>query len=92
MDLCSVRKELGAAESRSHLVLRALARCSFFQDEEDAKRGMYNWFAQSQRLLTPIRVLIGTGTLVLVPYLLLPLHEVRTAASASTTSIPGSAL
>jgi hypothetical protein len=30
------------------------------QDEEDAKGGMYNWFAQSQRLLTPFRMLLAT--------------------------------
>ena len=30
------------------------------QDEEDAKKGMYNWFAQSQRLLTGTRLALAT--------------------------------
>ena len=35
--------------------------CGFVaQDEEDAKAGMYNWFAQCQRLLTPLRLSIAT--------------------------------
>lgn len=46
------------------------------QDDEDAKRGLYNWMAQSQRLLTPIRLFVGTATMILVPYFLLPLEKV----------------
>jgi cobalamin synthase len=45
--------------------------CSLLQDDEDAKRGMYNWFAQSQALLTPPRLLLGTATAVAVPLALL---------------------
>lgn len=30
------------------------------QDAEDAKGGLYNWFARSQQLLTPWRLLLGT--------------------------------
>ena len=30
------------------------------QDEEDAKRGLYNWFARSQHLLTPFRIALST--------------------------------
>lgn len=41
------------------------------QDDEDAKQGLYNWFAQSQRLLTAPRLLIGTLTAALIPYLAL---------------------
>jgi cobalamin synthase len=41
------------------------------QDEEDAKQGLYNWLAQSTRLLTLPRLLFGTGTAVLVPVLAL---------------------
>lgn len=32
----------------------------FVQDEEDAKKGLYNWFARSQHLLTPFRILLST--------------------------------
>lgn len=32
--------------------------------------------AQSQRLLTPIRLFVGTATMILVPYFLLPLEKV----------------
>lgn len=45
--------------------------CTYIQDEEDAKKGLYNWFAQSQRLLTAPRLLFSTGTFVLVPLLVL---------------------
>jgi cobalamin synthase len=41
------------------------------QDEEDAKKGLYNWFAQSQRLLTVPRLVVATATAVLVPMALL---------------------
>eukprot|EP00873_Tetraselmis_striata_P005069 jgi/Tetstr1/425333/TSEL_015782.t1 len=34
--------------------------CHYLQDDEDAKRGMYNWFAQSQRLFSKPRLLLGT--------------------------------
>ncbi len=42
------------------------------QDEEDSKRHLYNWFAQSQRLLTPPRLLLATASTILVPLWLLP--------------------
>eukprot|EP00878_Enallax_costatus_P038458 GHUV01043697.1.p1 GENE.GHUV01043697.1~~GHUV01043697.1.p1 ORF type:complete len:179 (+),score=66.35 GHUV01043697.1:231-767(+) len=45
--------------------------CTYIQDEEDAKKGLYNWFAQSQRLLTAPRLLFSTATAALVPLLLL---------------------
>lgn len=32
----------------------------YIQDEEDAKKGLYNWFAQSQKLLTLPRIFLGT--------------------------------
>jgi adenosylcobinamide-GDP ribazoletransferase len=32
----------------------------YIQDEEDAKKGLYNWFAQSQKLLTIPRLILGT--------------------------------
>lgn len=41
------------------------------QDDEDAKRGMYNWFAASQRLLTVPRLLLATGLAAAVPYIAL---------------------
>ena len=31
------------------------------QDEEDAKRGLYNWFAKVQELLTPARLVAATA-------------------------------
>lgn len=31
-----------------------------WQDAEDAKGGLYNWFARSQQLLTPSRLMLGT--------------------------------
>ena len=45
--------------------------CEYLQSDEDAKRGLYNWFAQSKRVLTPIRLFIGTATAMVIPYLLL---------------------
>lgn len=45
--------------------------CTYIQDEEDAKKGLYNWFAQSQRLLTPIRLFLATFCAVGVPWLVL---------------------
>jgi adenosylcobinamide-GDP ribazoletransferase len=41
--------------------------CHYIQDEEDAKRGLYNWFAQSQTLLTPPRLLFGTAAAITIP-------------------------
>jgi adenosylcobinamide-GDP ribazoletransferase len=41
--------------------------CHYIQDEEDAKRGLYNWFAQSKTLLTPLRLLFGTATAMAIP-------------------------
>jgi adenosylcobinamide-GDP ribazoletransferase len=55
--------------------LPLLRWCCYLQDVEDAKRGLYNWFAQSQRLLTPWRVAFGTATAVLAPLALLGAHE-----------------
>lgn len=72
------------------------------QDEEDAKRGLYNWFAQSRRLLTLPRLLFGTATAVAVPYLALGLQGcllvcgvtlgVSIAAGYYGTSILGAAV
>lgn len=45
------------------------------QDEEDAKKGLYNWFAQSQRLLTLPRLVLGTASFLLIPLLLLGLQK-----------------
>lgn len=42
------------------------------QDDEDAKRGMYNWFAQSQRLLTPTRLALATAFTIAAAFALLP--------------------
>jgi len=47
----------------------------YIQDEEDAKKGLYNWFAQSQRLLTPPRLIIGTVSAVAVPWIVLEPHQ-----------------
>eukprot|EP00983_Pelagomonas_calceolata_P134961 1162110-Pelagomonas_calceolata.AAC.5 len=41
------------------------------QDEEDAKRGLYNHFADSKLLLTLPRMLLGTVVAVAVPFYLL---------------------
>jgi adenosylcobinamide-GDP ribazoletransferase len=70
----------GAALVAAHAAARwtslpLLRWCRYLQDEEDAKRGLYNWFAQSQRLLTPGRVAFGTATAVLAPLALLGAHE-----------------
>jgi hypothetical protein len=77
-------------------------RCMGVQDEEDAKRGLYNWFAQSRRLLTLPRLLFGTATAVAVPYLALGLQDcllvsgvtlgVSIAAGYYGTSILGAAV
>jgi cobalamin synthase len=53
------------------------------QDEEDAKRGLYNWFAQSRALLTLPRLLLGTVTAFAAPVLLL--GAARGALVAATT-------
>lgn len=42
------------------------------QDEEDAKRGMYNWFAQCQTLLTPTRLALATAFTSAVAFALMP--------------------
>lgn len=34
--------------------------CVAVQDEDDAKRGLYNWFAKVQELLTPARLAAAT--------------------------------
>jgi hypothetical protein len=49
--------------------------CCPLQDEEDAKKGLYNWFAQSQRLLTAPRLLFSTCTALLVPLAVLGLAK-----------------
>ncbi|GFR39615.1 hypothetical protein Agub_g77 [Astrephomene gubernaculifera] len=51
------------------------ACCTYIQDEEDAKRGMYNWMAQSTRLLTPPRLLLGTLVAAAVPLVALGLQR-----------------
>jgi len=45
--------------------------CHYLQDEEDAKRGLYNHFADSKLLLTLPRMLLGTVVAVAVPFYLL---------------------
>jgi len=45
--------------------------CKYVLSEQHAKGNYYNWFAKSQRLVTPIRILFGTTVAVLVPYLML---------------------
>lgn len=57
--------------------------CTYIQDEEDAKRGLYNWFAQSKRLLTLPRLCLGTATAVAVPWLLLSAQQA--AATCAVT-------
>jgi adenosylcobinamide-GDP ribazoletransferase len=49
--------------------------CHYIQDEEDAKRGLYNWFAQSKTLLRPLRLLFGTVTSVSIPLLTIGLQK-----------------
>lgn len=61
-----------AAHSVSRWTSVPLLYClEYIQDEEDAKRGLYNWFAQSRVLLSPARLLISTVTAGLVPMLVL---------------------
>jgi len=49
--------------------------CHYVQDEQSAKRGLYNWFADSQKLLTIPRLLVGTLVSIAVPLVLLPLEQ-----------------
>eukprot|EP00892_Ulva_mutabilis_P002030 jgi/Ulvmu1/11828/UM080_0039.1 len=44
--------------------------CSYIQDEEDAKRGLYNWFAKVQELLTPARLAAATAASLAVAVVL----------------------
>ena len=45
--------------------------CSYIQSEEDAKRGLYNWFSDSKLLLTIPRLLFGTICAVAIPLLVM---------------------
>jgi hypothetical protein len=45
------------------------------QDEEDAKRGLYNYFADSKQLLTMPRMVFGTLVAVGAPFLMLTPHQ-----------------
>jgi adenosylcobinamide-GDP ribazoletransferase len=56
-------------------VLPLIYSCHYIQDEQSAKRGLYNWFADSQRLLTLPRLCLGTLVTILVPVLLLPVEQ-----------------
>jgi adenosylcobinamide-GDP ribazoletransferase len=47
----------------------------YIQDEDDAKRGLYNWFAQSKTLLTLPRLFFGTVTAVIIPLLAVGLER-----------------
>ncbi len=49
--------------------------CHYVQDEQTAKGEMYNWFADSQKLLTIPRLLLGTAVAVAVPWFLLPAEQ-----------------
>lgn len=49
--------------------------CTYLQDEEDAKRGLYNHFADSARLLKPPRLALGTLTALVVPWAVLGLQR-----------------
>ena len=49
--------------------------CHYIQDEESSKRHLYNWFANSQRLLTLPRLFLGTLFSVAIPWWFLPLHQ-----------------
>ena len=70
----------GAALIAAHTISRwssiaLIYLCPYIQDEEDAKRGLYNWFAQSKRLLTPPRLLLGTLSAIFIPYCTLGLER-----------------
>lgn len=54
--------------------------CTYLQDSEDAKRGLYNWMAASKRLLTPARLAFGTASTAAVLLSLLPLAQVAAVA------------
>lgn len=56
--------------------------CTYLQDAEDAKRGLYNWFATSRRLLTPPRLAFATAGTAGV--LLAALPAAQAAAVAAT--------
>lgn len=45
--------------------------CTYVQSEEDAKRGLYNWFSDSKLLLTIPRLLFGTICAIIVPLLVM---------------------
>lgn len=56
-------------------VLPLIYSCHYVQDEQSAKRGLYNWFADSQKLLTIPRLFVGTLVSIAVPLLLLSLEQ-----------------
>lgn len=79
--LCTVAKLALLSEMEAAVAPRALVAahtvgrwtslpmlhwCHYIQDDEDAKRGMYNWFAQSQRLFSKPRLLFGTALTVAI--------------------------
>ncbi|KXZ55222.1 hypothetical protein GPECTOR_3g364 [Gonium pectorale] len=80
-----------AAASAALVAVHAVSRwsciplvvcCTYIQDDEDAKRGMYNWMAASTRLLTPPRIALGTLIALAAPAV--ALGAVRAAAVAAT--------
>jgi len=56
-------------------VLPLIYSCHYVQDEQSAKRGLYNWFADSQKLLTIPRLFVGTLVSIAVPLVLLPWEQ-----------------
>jgi adenosylcobinamide-GDP ribazoletransferase len=67
----AVCRALIAAECSARWTCVVLTRCCHYvTDPNDAKAGIYNWFAESGRLLTNWRVLAATAVSVGVPSLL----------------------
>ena len=67
MDPALVARALVAAHTVGRWTsLPLLHWCHYIQDDEDAKRGMYNWFAQSQRLFSKPRLALGTASTALI--------------------------
>jgi adenosylcobinamide-GDP ribazoletransferase len=64
----SVCRALVAAQCASRWTCVVLTRaCVYVTDPNDAKAGIYNWFAESGRLLTNARVAVATVVAVGVP-------------------------
>ncbi|GBF88539.1 adenosylcobinamide-GDP ribazoletransferase [Raphidocelis subcapitata] len=65
--------------------------CTYLEDDEHAKSGMYNWMARSQRLITIPRMLFGTACALAVPAALLGAHGTL-VVSATVLAVTAAAI